>query len=128
MTIYHWDLPESLQKLGGWTTELIVDWFGEYARTVFRLLGDDVKYWITINEPISFCLMGYGEGLLGELFAPLVNSSGIGEYLCGHNVLKAHARAWHIYNKEFREEQKGKNIVTYYINEAVVDETQFLIL
>ena len=30
------------------------------------------------------------------------------EYLCGHNVLKAHARAYHIYNNEFRKQQQGK--------------------
>lgn len=30
------------------------------------------------------------------------------EYLCGHNILKAHARAYHIYNDEFRAQQGGK--------------------
>ena len=30
------------------------------------------------------------------------------EYLCGHNVLKAHAKVYHMYDKEFRQKQKGK--------------------
>ena len=30
------------------------------------------------------------------------------EYLCSHNIIKAHARAYHIYNKEFRSEQRGQ--------------------
>ena len=29
------------------------------------------------------------------------------EYICMHNALKAHARAYHIYDKEFRAQQKG---------------------
>lgn len=31
-----------------------------------------------------------------------------GTFLCMHNVLKAHARIYHIYDKEFRKHQKGK--------------------
>lgn len=34
--------------------------------------------------------------------------NGTGPYICGHNVLKAHARAYEIYNKEFRSTQNGK--------------------
>ena len=30
-----------------------------------------------------------------------------GQYLCGHNILKAHARTYHMYNDEFRAQQKG---------------------
>ena len=30
------------------------------------------------------------------------------EYLCTHNIVKAHARAYHIYNDEFRDKQKGE--------------------
>lgn len=32
----------------------------------------------------------------------------IGKYLCIHNALKAHARIYHIYDKEFRKEQNGQ--------------------
>ena len=30
------------------------------------------------------------------------------EYLCTHNIIKAHARAYHIYNDEFKTKQQGK--------------------
>lgn len=32
----------------------------------------------------------------------------IGKYLCMHNVLKAHAVAYHIYDKEFRSKLQGE--------------------
>ena len=28
-------------------------------------------------------------------------------YMCGHNLLKAHAKAYHIYDDEFRSKQSG---------------------
>ena len=39
--------------------------------------------------------------------APALNYPGIASYLCGHNVLKAHAEAVHLYRDKFQEHQKG---------------------
>ncbi|GBP54374.1 Myrosinase 1 [Eumeta japonica] len=103
VTLYHWDLPQYLQDLGGWTNPLIVDWFADYARVVFEELGDDVKFWITINEPWTFCWLGYGR----DFFAPRVNSLDVGVYLCAKNVILAHAKVYHLYNSEFKEKQGG---------------------
>ncbi|KAJ8924346.1 hypothetical protein NQ315_007142 [Exocentrus adspersus] len=108
ITLYHWDLPQALQDIGGWVDEFMVEAFAEYARLVFELLGDDVKYWLTFNEPKQTCLGGYGDG--GA--APAISLPGTGEYLCAHHILKAHARAWHIYDEEFRDKQKGVVSIT----------------
>ncbi|CAH0726023.1 unnamed protein product, partial [Brenthis ino] len=103
ITLYHFDLPQKLHELGGWTNPEIVNWFSDYARVAFGLFGDRVKYWITINEPHQICYYGYG-----SLYnAPASNVKGIAEYMCAKNVLVAHAKAYHIYNKEFRPTQKG---------------------
>ncbi|XP_059049864.1 lactase/phlorizin hydrolase-like [Achroia grisella] len=103
VTLYHWDLPQKLQELGGWTNPHIVDWFGDYARTAFNLFGDRVKYWITMNEPREICYQGYGS----DTMAPRLNIQGIAEYMCAKNLLVAHARAYHIYDQEFRAIQNG---------------------
>lgn len=42
-TIYHWDLPQSVQDLGGWCNKHIIEFFIRYARLVFRLFGDRVR-------------------------------------------------------------------------------------
>ncbi|CAG9859910.1 unnamed protein product [Phyllotreta striolata] len=104
VTIYHWDLPQPLQDAGGWPNEYVVEKFQEYAEVVFSLFGNDVKHWITINEPKQVCQEGYGAGIK----APFLQSHGHAEYLCTHNVIKAHARAWHMYNNVFRPKQKGR--------------------
>jgi beta-glucosidase len=62
VTLYHWDLPQPIEDRGGWLEPEVVDRFGEYAGIVARRLGDRVAAWITLNEPRTFSLMGYGTG------------------------------------------------------------------
>jgi beta-glucosidase len=62
VTLYHWDLPQPLQDMGGWPNRQVVDHFVAYAERVFTALGDRVGHWATINEPWCAAFLGYGEG------------------------------------------------------------------
>ncbi|CAH2097430.1 unnamed protein product [Euphydryas editha] len=104
VTLYHFDLPQSLQDFGGWTNPLVADWFAHYARVAFSLFGDRVKFWITLNEPITFCDIAYNSGSQ----APGYISPGVGNYICNKNAMLAHAKAYRIYDKEFRSKYNGK--------------------
>ncbi|XP_066248601.1 myrosinase 1-like [Euwallacea similis] len=108
VTLYHWDLPQPIQDLGGWINPKTADYFAEYARLAFALFGNRVKTWITINEPASICVAPYeyNDG------APGIISPGIGSYLCGKTVLIAHAKAYRIYQAEFAHSQQGKVGIT----------------
>uniref|UniRef100_A0A6I8S540 Lactase, gene 2 n=1 Tax=Xenopus tropicalis TaxID=8364 RepID=A0A6I8S540_XENTR len=109
VTLYHWDLPQELQNMGGWENETMVQWFKEYADLIFQKLGDKVKMWITFNEPYIIALLGYGYGN----FAPGVNVRiGTAPYVVGHNIIKAHAEAWHLYNDKYRAAQGGLISIT----------------
>lgn len=108
VTMYHYDLPQKLQTLGGLTNPIIISYFEAYANLLFERFGDRVKNWITFNEPHAFCLDGYGR----DYHAPALNFSGIGEYLCGHNVLKSHAVAYRLYKKSFYDRFKGQVGIT----------------
>lgn len=108
VTLFHWDLPQMFMELGGFTNPYMVDYFEDYARVAFKLFGDVVKIWTTMNEPHMHCSAGYG----GDYFAPALNLHGTGEYLCTHYMLLAHARAYHLYDKLFRPSQQGRIGIT----------------
>ncbi|VDI50812.1 lactase-phlorizin hydrolase, partial [Mytilus galloprovincialis] len=109
VTLYHWDLPQALHSpYKGWLNESTSDLFAKYARICFREFGDRVKLWITLNEPRVVATQGYGDGHM----APGIVGLGTTVYDSAHNLIKAHAKAYHIYDKEFRPAQKGKIGVT----------------
>ncbi|XP_046748535.1 myrosinase 1-like [Diprion similis] len=104
VTIYHWDHPQVLEDMGGWMNESMATWFTEYAEVLYRELGPKVKVFVTINEPQILCFQGYG----GTLIAPGRNLGPAGAYTCGHNMLKAHAKAYRLYGEKYRSAQNGK--------------------
>lgn len=62
VTLFHWDLPQTLEERGGWRVRGVADAFATYADTVVAALGDRVKNWITLNEIRCFTVHSYGEG------------------------------------------------------------------
>jgi beta-glucosidase len=62
-TLYHWDLPQELEDVGGWTVRDTSERFAEYAEIVAGALGDRVPYWTTLNEPWCSAYLGYGSGV-----------------------------------------------------------------
>ena len=91
VTLYHWDLPQALEdEYGGWLSPRIVDDFGRYASVCFKIYGDRVKRWITINESWTQAVQAYGDGTKapGKIANPDVEV-----YLVAHHLLLAHARA-----------------------------------
>ena len=64
VTLYHWDLPQALQDLGGWSNRDTALRFADYADLVFGRLGDRVTRWITHNEPLVTAEYGHRAGVL----------------------------------------------------------------
>ncbi|MGL4393818.1 MAG: GH1 family beta-glucosidase [Brevinema sp.] len=88
ITLYHWDLPLELQKKGGWENKSVTDAFQKFAEICYERFGDRVKHWITFNEAIVFCHLGY----LLKAHPPDV-SDPLRMYNVSHNVNVAHAKA-----------------------------------
>ncbi|MDK2800884.1 MAG: beta-glucosidase [Clostridiales bacterium] len=88
VTLYHWDLPQKLQNIGGWANRKITAYFEQYARYVFKELGDLVPIWITHNEPWVFSFLGNWKG---------VHAPGLTDFSTAlqvsHHLLLAHSKA-----------------------------------
>ncbi|XP_054758147.2 lactase/phlorizin hydrolase-like [Lytechinus pictus] len=108
VTLYHWDLPQALQDIGGWENEDLIDLFNDYADLCFQRFGDRVKLWITFNEPWVVTLLGYGTGE----HAPGIEEIGTTVYTTSHTIIKAHAKAWHTYDDKYRQTQNGQIGIT----------------
>ncbi|MEM7411447.1 MAG: GH1 family beta-glucosidase [Myxococcota bacterium] len=63
VTLYHWDLPQTLENLGGWPNRDTAGRFADYVDLVARRLGDRVSDWVLLNEPGIFTTLGYLIGI-----------------------------------------------------------------
>ena len=89
ITLNHWDIPQGLEDLGGWTNRDMVEQFIKYSHYLSRGLGDRVSNWITHNEPWCISFLGYVEGrkppgLKGEWAKSLHTA---------HHLLLSHGKA-----------------------------------
>ena len=62
VTLYHWDLPQTLQEEGGWGVRSTAEAFVEYTDVFTRALGDRVKHWATQSEPWCASFLSYAIG------------------------------------------------------------------
>ena len=98
VTLYHWDFPAALDDRGGWTNPDVAGWFADYARVVFRELGDRVPMWFTINEPWVIVDAGYLHGV----HAP-GHRSPFEAARASRNLLRAHGAAVATYRSEAKQ-------------------------
>ncbi|MGA2642543.1 MAG: GH1 family beta-glucosidase [Spirochaetia bacterium] len=88
VTLYHWDMPERLQREGGWYRRATTDRFAEFTETVVKRLGDRVSFWMPINEPFAIMAEGHALGTAAPGKKNLLKA-----HLVGHNLLLAHGKS-----------------------------------
>ncbi|XP_070575129.1 cytosolic beta-glucosidase-like [Ptychodera flava] len=103
VTLFHFDLPQALQDIGGFENRQTVQHFLYFADFCFREFGQKVKYWVTINEPYVYVLFGHEYGLI----APNLKLPSQRSFNIAHNLILAHARAWKRYHERYGQEQQG---------------------
>ncbi|XP_070509064.1 myrosinase 1-like [Chironomus tepperi] len=103
VTMLHYDIPQWIQDTGGFLNPYFIKYFKLYAYTLYKNFGTRVKIWITFNEPFESCVEGYSYGSS----PPLITLRGVGEYMCAHHVILAHAAAYETYKTHFKQDQRG---------------------
>ncbi|KAL5513834.1 BGL1B_2 [Sanghuangporus vaninii] len=119
ITLYHWDLPQTLhERYGGWLNkEEVVKDFTNYADLCFSRFGDRVKHWITFNEPWVISALGYAYGTHAPGRSSNREKSSEGDsrtepWSAGHNLILSHASAVSLYRSKYKPVQGGEIGIT----------------
>ncbi len=89
VTLHHFTLPIWLAKQGGWASAKTPNLFARYTKKVVEAIGQDVTYWMTINEPEVYVFKSYW---LGDW--PPGEKSYDKSYLVISHLLKGHVLAY----------------------------------
>jgi beta-glucosidase len=85
LTLFHYDLPQTLQDEGGWPNRDTAYRFADYAKMMSEHFSDRVTWWITHNEPFVSATAGY---LTGE-HAPGIHDIGAA-LSSAHHLMLSH--------------------------------------
>jgi beta-glucosidase len=110
-TLHHFTNPLWLAAKGGWTNPLVVDRFRRYTQWVAEALGDQVTYWLTINEPLVYSNMHYLDGAgppgardVGQAFQVI------------EHLVRAHAASFHAIHDDAAA--RGRRVMVSYAHHA----------
>lgn len=91
VTLWHWPIPLWLRDRGGWESKEIARYFSRYVDFVVRGLGDQVRFWITLNEPTVYVSHSYFKG-----WWPPQKKSVFSCFRVVRNLSNAHRKAYEI--------------------------------
>jgi beta-glucosidase len=110
VTLHHFTLPQWLAEKHGFETFHGTEAFARFAWFVASNLGDEVDYWVTINEPEIYSGLGFNRGIW-----PPFKKSLILMLKVYHNLMEAHKAANEAIKKARPNAKVGlaKNNVSY---------------
>jgi beta-glucosidase len=103
VTLYHWDLPQTLQDRGGWVNRDTTDVFADYAAFAFARYGDRVKRWFTHNEPWCVAFVSNLQGRHAPGNTDLATAVAV-----AHHMHLSHAKAVEAYRASSSGGSTGK--------------------
>ena len=89
VTLNHFTVPLWFASEGGWLSSRSPELFSRYVKKTVESLGGEVRYWITLNEPVVYVFKSY---LMGE-WPPGERSYEKGFRVLSH-LLKGHVLAY----------------------------------
>ena len=102
VTLFHWDSPQALEARGGLTNRDYAKWFAEYTFVVTEALGDRVKNWMTLNEPLCSAWFGYYKGFFAPGVQDLQTALNV-----SHHLLLSHGYATEVLRQNVADARIG---------------------
>jgi beta-glucosidase len=114
VTLHHFTSPAWFADKGGWADSSSSKYFLRFVRKVVELFSTDVRFWVTINEPMVYVYHSY---LLG-LWPPQVKSF-LKTYRVADNMVTAHIKAYRLIHDIYKKKGLPQVMVSLAINYQV---------
>ncbi len=108
VTLHHFTNPVWFSKLGGWKSDECIYHFERFANKMATTFKDQVRFWLTINEPLVYIYLGY---IIGEW--PPGERSPRSALKVFRNFLLAHQRAYQVIHEVYAKQAKMKPMVSF---------------
>ncbi len=59
LTCWHFTNPRWFIDKGGWQSKKNIEYFIRYIKKLVEWFGEDIKYWIILNEPMVYCFESF---------------------------------------------------------------------
>ncbi|MDD2766633.1 MAG: family 1 glycosylhydrolase [Candidatus Moranbacteria bacterium] len=102
VTLWHWTLPLWLAKQGGVANKRFPFYFARYTKKIMQTLGEDIPFWITLNEPDVVSGHAYLKGAW-----PPQKKNLLLYYRVLRHLVSAHKESYTLIKKSFPHAQVG---------------------
>lgn len=97
VTLHHFTNPMWFTRMGGWETKNSSIYFSRYVEKIIQALCEQVKYWITINEPMIYVYFSYIIGIWPPQEKTIFKSKRVMD-----NMVIAHVKAYKLIHKIYK--------------------------
>src|SRR3989338_2427702 len=107
VTLHHFTNPLWLAKAGGWQNKKAPAYFLNFIQKAVDFLCADVRFWVTINEPMVYVYHAY---ILGQW--PPQEKSVLKGKIVTDNMVSAHIKAYKAIHAIYKERNLGSCFVS----------------
>jgi beta-glucosidase len=111
VTLHHFTNPAWFSQKGGWANFRLQKYFLRFVDRIVRELADQVKFWITINEPLVYSSHAYLLGVWPPQEHSLFKTAKV-----TLNLAKAHIKAYQIIHEIYRQKSLDCPLVSIAAN------------
>lgn len=114
VTLWHWTEPVWFDEKGGWTNKKSVGYFLRYVEKMVNSLGDQVNFWLVLNEPNVCTNFGYFIGT-----QPPAKEGAVSFLKAYFNLLDSYRKSYRLIHR-LRENAKVGFVNSFVLYEADV--------
>jgi len=107
VTLHHFTNPLWFAKLGGWQNEKACEYFLRYVEKTVGVLCDNVKYWVTINEPMVYVYHAYILGVWPPQEKSFLKAKKVKE-----NLILSHIKSYKLIHEIYRKESLNSPLIS----------------